>query len=313
MFGKSVKSLEFLKRCVTLSGHLCMVLQIVVLSLVFICALYIVFGVFEKSSLEFLAPLMDNIKSFVVSILGDSIKESQDGIDGRLVAFILAGALITFFIVQLRMACNTYSKVVDKKIVEAREEEEKKFNLELEDDMHKGLLRQSNYLLAIQIQVKSLYKESLTHESHSAEEIYNYKMESIEKFYSQIKTLNGVDISRDEDVILINSKNINNIDTIISAVWHVSDQLKAEYRTKKIGFRAKVAVDSYSPYKKFEWVYKQIRPLLGLNANNEVLCFGNFRNRYNLLENCQYTVCIKGQYELNAGSDETVWSIVKKS
>ena len=220
--------------------------------------------------------------------------------------------LLAFFVVQLKMACNTYSKTLDKQIVYARSKEEKEFNQKLEEDVHKGLMRQHNYLLAIQIRVKSLFKESLTAETHSAEVIYKYKMEALKNFLSQLKTLNGVNVSQDGDIILINSEDINNIDRIVSAIWKISDQIKADLRTHKIGFRARLAVDAYSSYKSLEWVYKQIRPLLGLNTNNEVLCFGNFRNRYELLDNPQHMIVVKGQYKLNSDNDETIWSLVKK-
>ena len=312
MIGSEVKRMESLKKTIGVAGNICMVLQIIVLLVVFACTLYIIFGILENHSLDFLTPYMEAIKSFVISVFGSSIKESQDGIDGRLVLFILAGLLLTFFIVQLRLACNTYSKIVDKKIVAAREKEEADFNKQLEKDMHTDIIKQSHYLLAVQIRAKSLFKDTLTNEVHSLDEIVASKNDAITKFVAHMKQIRGIAFSKDGEIILISSSDINTLDDVVTEIWYIANALKAEYRTKKIGIRTKVAVDSYNPSKSIKNVYKSIRPLLDLNANNEVLCFGNFRNRYNLLENTQYMICIKGQYELGENGDETVWSLVKK-
>ena len=308
----NVKSMETLKKAVNITGHICMLLQIIILTLVFICTLYIIFGILNNSSLEFLTPFMEQIKTFVISIFGDSIKESQDGIDGRLVLFILAGMLLAFFVIQLRMACGTYSKVVDQKIVEARQKEENEFNKHLAENLHKNITSQKNFLLAIQIRIKSLYRESLTTEVHTDEDLAKYKDEAINKFVQQIRTTEGITLSGDGEIILISANDVEILDGVVTRIWNIANKLKAEYRNVKIGFRAKVAVDVYSSEQRIKDVFKLIRPLLDLNATNEVLCFGNFRNRYQMLPEQGYNIIVKGQYELGGEGDETVWSMVKK-
>jgi len=313
MIGSEVKRFESLKKLVILLRHLFVVLQVAILVMVSLCILYVIFAyVFNSEALNFLNPFINGVIDFIASVFGNSIKESQDGIDGRVVLFILLGIVAVVFIIQLRMACDSGVKVVEKKITEARLKEENVKNKKLQDDMHNNIVSQNHYLIAAQIRVKSLFKESLTSESYSDEELANFKKDASSKFLSKVRALAGITLTEDEDYILISSNSLNNLDYVVTYLWKISEELKAEFRTKKVGFRAKLAVDCYRAGKSTKVVFEMIKPLLDLNANNEVLCFGNFKNRYDMIQNTQYMVVVKGKYELKDGGEDTVWSLVKK-
>ena len=309
----NVKNMETLKKIVNIFYNICMILQIIIFTLIFICILYIIFGVFNNNMLDFLTPLMEGIKSFIISTFGTSIKESQDGIDGRLVLFILTGFLTSFFVIQLKMACELYSKKIDKKIIQIKENEEYKMNIELQSNMERRVAKQTSFLIAVQFRTKSLFKESYTSELHTEEDIVNSKNEAVNKFVKQMSDNHGIHLSKDGDILILYSDNINNVDDIVNKIQKVLNQIKAELKLKNIGIRAKIAIDSYITGTPVKTVYGKIKHLLDITSNNEILCLGNFKNRYNLIRNCQYVISIKGRYALNGNEEETVYNLMKKN
>ena len=47
------------------------------------------------------------------------------------------------------------------------------------------------------------------------------------------------------------------------------------------------------------------------NIPNEILCYGNFCNRYELIKKPHFEAFLKGTYDIT--EDENVWALVKKN
>jgi len=310
--AENVKNLERFRKVIGLISHICMGVQIVTLIMVLVCMLYIACGIFEVHLLDFTEPFIEFTKSVTTALFGDTVHSNTPDVDGKVVLFVLVNILLTFFISQLKMAMNDFGKKVDKRIIEAKNEQERQFNEQLQNKLRNDTMAQSHYLIAIQFHLRYLMVEGFGITVPTEEEMEKTKYEIISSFFEQIKPLQGLRFSRDNDILLISSGDMKSVDTVLNKIWDTFNTIKAEYKANKFGVRVRAAIQSFKSTESSNSAYKQIRPLLDLNANNEMLCYGNFRNRYELNSENDYIVAIKGKYDLKTGPEESVWYLVKK-
>ena len=308
----SVKSFEKLKQIVKFFEHTCIALQIVVLLAVFLCCLDVILAVFHNNALDVINPFFDFIRGWVTSMFGANIKSTHPDIDGRLVLFVVFGIVLAFFISQIKMALHSFCVVIHSKIVTTKMKVEEDFNKKLKSDIEQDIMDQSNFLMAVQIRIRSVIKDQIGNDGPSIDDMEAAKVEIINKFFEQIKLVKGLRFSKDNDILLLSSTSINNFDLVNTSVSTIIENLRVEYKAKKINVRTRMAVTVYKMTTPMVTAYKSIKPLLDLNALNELLCFGNFRNRYELIANRKYNRAVKGKYDLNNSTEETVWSVVKK-
>lgn len=72
-----------------------------------------------------------------------------------------------------------------------------------------------------------------------------------------------------------------------------------------------MAIDVYTNKVLLKDVYADLKTLLTLNMPNEILCYGNFCNRYELMKKPQFEAYLKGTYDIT--DDENIWALVKKN
>ena len=308
----SVKSFEKLKQIIKFFEHTCIALQIIVLLAVFLCCLDVILAVFHNNCLDILNPFFNFIRGWVTSMFGTAIKSTHPDIDGRLVLFVVFGIVLAFFISQLKMALHSFADAVNGKIVKTKMKVEEDFNKQLKNDIEQDIMDQNNFLMAVQIRIKSAVRDQIGSDGPSAEDKEAMKVEIITKFFEQVKLIKALRFSKDNDILLLSSTSMNNFDLVNSSVSTILDNLRNEYKAKKINIRTRMAVTTYKMTTPMVTAYKSIKPLLDLNALNELLCFGNFKNRYELIANRKYNIAVKGKYDLNGTTEDTVWSIVKK-
>ena len=313
MIIDNTKNFEKLKKFVQIIENIATGCQIVVLILVLLCGVHIIMSVFEWHALDALEPFFEIIRNFVTDMFGKSIDKNLDGVDGREVLFVLLGILVAYFLQQLKMGLDSTVKSVQRKIIQEKERVETEFNEELKQNFVDDILKQDSFVLAFQLKVKWLVRESIGEIPPSEEEQDKVKIEAISRYYNRIKNISELKFSKDGEILIMASNNIENIDSILNQLWENISALKAEYKEKKYGLRIKMLIDSYKQSRPINAVYKNISPLFNLNANNEILCLGNFKNRYELIKNTGYFIAVKGKYDMPDGQGETVWTLIKKN
>ena len=311
--AENVKNLERFKKVIKFIAHVCTLSQIIILLMVFICMLYIACGVFEIHLLDFTKPFIEFTKSITVFFFGETIHSNTPDVDGKIVLFVLVNMLLAFFVSQLKIACLSFVKKIDKRIVDAKNAIEKQFNETLQAKMRQDTMAQSHFIIAIQFHLRFLMADGFGITAPTEEEMEKTKYDIISKFFEQIKMMPDLRFTKDGEILLISSGDIKNVDTVMNRIWDIFDTIKAEYKAQKFGVRIRAAIQSYRSTDSANAAYRKIRPLLDLNAVNEMLCFGNFRNRYELIPDNNYIVAIKGKYDLKTGTEESVWYLVKKS
>lgn len=310
--AENVKNLERFRKVINLIVHVCAGSQIIIMLMVFICMLYIACGIFEVHLLDFTEPFIEFTKSVTVFFFGDTIQSNTPDVDGKIVLFVLVNILLAFFVSQLKIACISFGKDIDKRIVEAKNAIEKQFNETLQAKMRQDIMAQSHYIIAVQFHLRFLMADGFGITAPTEEEMEKTKYDVISKFFEQIKMLPDLRFTKDGEILLISSSNIKNVDDVMNKMWDTFETIRAEYKAQKFGVRIRAAIQSFRSTDSANSAYKQIRPLLDLNAVNEMLCFGNFRNRYELIPDNNYIIAIKGKYDLKTGQEESVWYLVKK-
>ncbi len=306
-----IKNLRYLRILCTFLSNLMMVSQIILIVLMLLLSVHAFFQLLHNTSFDFMVPAADWARSVVKLIFADTIKASREDIDGEIVVFLVMNLIIVFILAQLKVAFKRYGEELDKKIVEEKAKEEVAFNQGLKDELQRNIASYNSYMIGFRMKATSLVADSM--QIYGAEEIDSEAVEAevMAKFIAVVRTLPSVNISKEDNILVITSNKFETVDVTISTIQDTIAQLKKEFRSKKIVVKTRLAIDAYKALTPPKKVFGLVKPLLSLNSGSDVLCYGNFNNRYSLLKTQHYEVYIKGKYDIG-NSEETIWSLVKK-
>lgn len=312
MVKDKVKELKNLKKILEISASVFVLLQIVFIVIVLLVSLYLLMGLMNNHSFDFLTPFVQWAKSFIHFFFGNSIRSTQQDIDGEVVLYIFLNIFYVFLASQLKTACSQGVLILEKKIVVQRQEDEELFNKKLQEDINNDLRAQKLFLLILKLRVKNAVKGAIKADAIPQEEIDEINKKILGVFFAKVKDIPGLSFTKDGDILLISCANFEQIDEKLQLILKVLDDLKAEYKEKKLIILSRMAIDVYRSANNLKPVYTNLKPLLGLNSSNEILCYGNFNNRYKLIQNPKHLISIKGKFDFN-GRNESVYGLIKKS
>ena len=306
-----VKSYKQQKQMLLVFAIIAMVVQILLVVLILFLSLHAFLLSLNNHMFDFMNPVVAFAKDFVKFFFGNIIKASRPEIDGELVAFIFVTAFVVFVVAQLKIAAKITCDKLDKKIVEEKRIEEERINKELQRELQKDISSNSSFMLAFAFKAVPLIVDSMQIYGEKPIDAEKYETEVRAKLIAAFKTITGVMVSKSNDTLILVCHDFNKIDSVLTSVQGIVQGLKKEYRTQKVVLKVRYAIDCFKPSAPAGTIFKGLVPLLGLNKPNEILCYGNFNNRYKLIKEPQYTIYVNGQYEFN-GKEETVWALVKK-
>lgn len=305
------KNLEKLKKLVILSGHLFTLLQIVSIILILFISLFWFFELTEIHLLDFMLPFINGIKSAMQANFGEQLQKGQAGLDGSLFIFIAITGLLIYITSQLKTFTAHTEKVLTKNIILKKQQEEEAFNIQLNLERQRALMAYKNIVILVKISLKSLLKDMYQTENDTKKIDKRQEDAAIVSFYNMMKTLPGCGFSKDGTILIITAKKFELVDVILLKINESLDALKKEYKLKKIALNTNMAIDVYTDKVLLKDVYADLKTLLKLNMPNELLCYGNFCHRYELMKKPQFEAYLKGTYEIT--DDENIWAIVKKN
>lgn len=305
------KNLERLKKVVIFSGHILTIIQIISIILILLTSLYWFFELTEIHALDFMTPFINGIKASMQANFGEQLKKGQAGLDGSLFIFIALTGLVIYIVAQLKIFANATEKNLTKTIVKVKQKEEEAFNIQLNLEKQKTLMEYKNIVILVNIYLKSLLRDMYQTENDSKKIDKRQEDAALVAFYNLMKTVSGCGFSKDGNTLIITAKKFDLIDIILLKLNESLDILKKEYKMKKINLSAKIAVDVYTDKVLLKDVYTDLKTLLKLNLPNEIICYGNFCNRYELVKRPQFEAYLKGTYDIT--DDENIWALVKKN
>lgn len=306
-----VKSYKQQKDILLIWINVAMVVQILLVVLILLLSLHAFLLLLNNHLFDFMNPVVAFAKDFIKFFFGNTIKGSRPEVDGELVAFIFVVAFVVFIVAQLKIATKITCDKLDKKIVEEKRIEEERVNRELQAELQKNISSNSSFMLALAFNVVPLTVDSMQIYGEKPIDSEKYETEIRAKLITAFKTISGAMVSKSNDSLILVCHDFNKIDAVLSSVQGIVQTLKKEYRPQKAVLKVRYSIDCFKLSTPAGTVYKGLIPLLGLNKPNEILCYGNFNNRYKLVKESQYSIYVNGQYELN-GKEETVWALVKK-
>lgn len=306
-----VKSYKQQKQMLLVFANIAMVVQILLVVLILFLSLHAFLLLLNNHMFDFMNPVVAFAKDFIKFFFGNSIKASRPEIDGELVAFIFVTAFVVFVVAQLKIAAKITCDKLDKKIVEEKRMEEERINKELQRELQKDISSNSSFMLGFAFKAVPLIVDSMQIYGEKPIDAEKYETEVRAKLIAAFKTITGVMVSKSNDTLILVCHDFNKIDSVLTSVQGIVQGLKKEYRMQKVVLKVRYAIDCFKPSTPAGTIFKGLVPLLGLNKPNEILCYGNFNNRYKLIKEPQYTIYVNGQYEFN-GKEETVWALVKK-
>lgn len=305
------KGLENIKKISKIFEHLVTLIQIVLIIIILMVSLFWLFELMEVNTFDFMIPLIDQIKALMRANFGAELQKGQAGLDGSLFIFIAILGLSIYVIAQVKTFLKHYDKILAKQIVVAKQNAEDAFNTQLAIEKKHTLLNYKNIVILVKVSLKSLLRDMYQTENDSKKIDKRLEDAALVGFYNMMKTLPGCGFSKDGQTLIITAKRFESVDMILLKINEALETLKNEYKTKKVAFNANMAIDVYTDNVLLKDVYADLKTLLTLNMPNEILCYGNFCNRYELMKNQLFEAYLKGTYDIT--DDENIWALVKKS
>lgn len=305
------KGLENSKKLCKLTEHLMVIVQIAAILLIFVVSLYWFLDLIGNHAMSFMDPFIKSIQKMMEVQFGEELKKGKEGLDGSLFVFIMLILTGLYILSQVKIFLKYLMEALDRKIKIAKEEEEKRFNLQLKAEAHRAILEYKNIVLLVRISLKSILKDAYL--AHNDTQTVSKKQEdaALVMFYNLMKTVEGCNFSKDNNTLIITAKKFESVDEILDALTNAIDKLKFDLKMKKLALKANIAIDVYTDKVLLKDVYADLKTLLKLNIPNEILCYGNFCNRYELIKKPHFEAFLKGTYDIT--EDENVWALVKKN
>lgn len=306
-----VKGLEKQKQICHIFEQIMILIQVVSLFVVFLVSLYWFLELINNHALSFLDSIMNFVKELMKSQFGEELKKGQAGVDGSLFIFIAFVGVVIYISSQIKIFLKFQQASLEKAIVKKKEEETIAFNKQLQSDVKDKIMSYKNVIILVNIHLKSFLRDF--YQSHNEAKQVDPRQEEIVlvALYNMLKTIQGCNFSKDGKTLIISSKNFDNVDTILLKIDEALTHLQAQLKARKLTISTNMAIDVFPNGVQLKDVYADLKSLLKLNMPNEILCYGNFCNRYEQVKEPKFEAFLKGTYEIT--DDENIWSLVKKS
>ena len=305
------KGLENSKKLCKLTEHLMVIIQIAAILLIFVVSLYWFLDLIDNHAMSFMDPFIKSIQKMMEVQFSEELKKGKEGLDGSLFVFIMLILTGLYILSQVKIFLNYSMEALDRKIKIAKEEEEKRFNLQLKAKAHRAILEYKNIVLLVRISLKSILKDAYLAQNEMQTVSKKQEDAALVMFYNLMKAVEGCNFSKDNNTLIITAKKFESVDEILDALTNAIDKLKFDLKMKKLALKANIAIDVYTDKVLLKDVYADLKTLLKLNIPNEILCYGNFCNRYELIKKPHFEAFLKGTYDIT--EDENVWALVKKN
>ena len=137
--------------------------------------------------------------------------------------------------------------------------------------------------------------------------------EAFKIFYSSLKDISGCKFAQSDGKMLILLDDFKKVDNLLhfidSSIIRIRENMKSR-RWLLLSYTALDVYENMSDLK--ESVYPSLDKLLKIKHKNDMICFGNFKVRYEVEKDTIYSLFSKGKYNID-GEEYDIWSLVKKN
>lgn len=282
------------------------IITVVILAFMF----YWFFDLINHQYLAFLIPVAENVKTFVYERFQDTMNKGISKTDGSIFLLVLFLGFVVFLLTQLKNFSELASRKVSRLITKIKIKDEDDFNAQLRAEANQAILAYKNVVMIVKLSVKKRFRDDMKSDDAVEKERKAMEDKLICELYNRIKESPCCKFAKNGDQLVVTLKGFTHVDKLLYYVEKALSDMKTELKKDGWVFKFYAVIDAFDDKALIKDVYYDLQILLKLYLPNEVLCYGNFCNRYYLESNNLFEAYLKGVYELT--EPENVWSLVKK-
>ncbi len=301
---------NLMKKLLRMFLDLAFMSQIILMVIIFAFVMYWFFDVINCQYLAFLTPVADNISEFMHEYFADSLSKGATKTDGSLFIFIMILLVTIGALTQVKSFAIAVSKEVSRIIDKIKIKNEDEFNAQLRAEADQAILAYRNVILITKLAVKKRVVDDTRTEEEKTKENEEMLDKLVCEFYNRIKSAPCCKFAKNGEQLVVTLKGFTHVDKLLYYVDKALEDLRTEMRKEGWLLRSYSAIDAFDDKALLKDVYFDLQILLKLNLYNEIICYGNFCNRYYMEPKNLFEAYLKGVYDTT--EPENVWTLVKK-
>ena len=301
---------NLMKKLLKMFLDLAFMSQIILMVIIFAFVMYWFFDVINCQYLAFLTPVADNISEFMHEYFADSLSKGATKTDGSLFIFIMILLVTIGALTQVKSFAIAVSKEVSRIIDKIKIKNEDEFNAQLRAEADQAILAYRNVILITKLAVKKRVVDDTRTEEEKTKENEEMLDKLVCEFYNRIKSAPCCKFAKNGEQLVVTLKGFTHVDKLLYYVDKALEDLRTEMRKEGWLLRSYSAIDAFDDKALLKDVYFDLQILLKLNLYNEIICYGNFCNRYYMEPKNLFEAYLKGVYDTT--EPENVWTLVKK-
>lgn len=301
---------NFFKRLLRLLIDLAFMVQIIVTVMIFAFSMYWFFDLINAQFLGFLTPVADNISAFMHAYFEDSLNKGVNQTDGSLFIFIMILLIVVGSLTQIKAFTSSAINKVGRTIDKIKTKTEDEFNAQLRAEADQAILAYRNVVLITKLSAKKRVVDDRRTDEEKEKEEAEMADKLVCEFYNRIKGSPCCKFAKNGDQLVVTLKGFTHVDKLLYYVDKALEDLRTELRKDNWILKSYSAIDAFDDKALLKDVYYDLQILLKLNLFNELVCYGNFCNRYYMEPKNLFEAYLKGVYDTT--EPENVWTLVKK-
>lgn len=301
---------NFLKKFLRLFVDFAMVIQIVVFITLFAFIMYWFFDLINCQFLAFLDPVAENITNFMHAYFEESLNKGVNQTDGSLFLFVMFLLVVIGALSQLKIYTSSAENRIGRTIDKIKSKNEDEFNAQLRAEADQAILAYRNVVLIVKLAAKKRIVDDIRPDEEKEKENKEIVDRLVCEFYNRIKEAPCCKFAKSGDQLVVTLKGFTHVNKLLYYTNKALEDLQAEMRKEHCILKFYAAIDAFDDKALLKDVYYDLQILLKLNLYNEIICYGNFCNRYYMEPKNMFEAYLKGVYDTT--EPENVWTLVKK-
>ena len=301
---------KFLKKFLVVFVDIAFIIQIVTSVTIFAFVMYWFLDLINYQFLEFLTPVANSITEFMHSYFESSLSKGVNQTDGSLFIFIMILLVLIGSLTQLKVYSVHLSNWANKRITKIKLKQEDEFNAQLRAEADQAILAYKNVVLIIKLEARKRIVDELRSDSEIEKEQKAVVDNLVCTLYSRIKDAPCCKFAKSGNQLVVSLKGFVYVNKLLYYVDKSLEEMRSELRKENWILKYYGAIDAFDDNALLKDVYYDLQILLRLNLYNEIICYGNFCNRYYMESQNMFEAYLKGVYDVT--EPENVWTLVKK-
>ncbi len=302
--------LNFLKKLMRLFIDMSFMGQIIFTVIILAFSLYWFMDLVNYQYLAFLTPVADNITEFMHAYFEESLNKGANNTDGSLFLFIMFLVIAITLLSQLKTFSSTIIRKLSRLIDKVKTKKEDEFNAQLRAEADQAILAYRNVVLIVRLAAKKRVVDDRRTEEEKEKEAKDMADKLVCDLYTRIKESPCCKFAKNGDQLVVTLKGFTHVDKLLYYVDKALEDMRTELRKDNWIMKSYGAIDAFDDKALLKDVYYDLQILLKLNLYNEIVCYGNFCNRYYMESKNLFEAYLKGVYDTT--EPENVWTLVKK-